>query len=153
MADLGPPFPTTTMPAAPSGLVSPSMGKNVRPHKISVIARTLYVETPSTYRPIRQLREAGGAAAPRGRRWRRGRPRGRISVYGYSVVGGPLARVGRPKAAEPRELVVSVRLTLAAYRSLQALALRQGRPLGQQLRALAPVPGLTAGMPAGERKA
>ena len=69
--------------------------------------------------------------------------------------GGPVAKAGRPKAAEPRELVVSTRLTLREHRYLQALAMRQGRSLGEQLRALtlAPVPGLTAGMPAGERQA
>ena len=59
-----------------------------------------------------------------------------------------MARAGRPKAAEPREMVVSVRLNLAEYRYLQALAMKQGRSLGEQLRVLA-----LAGMPAGEREA
>ena len=59
-----------------------------------------------------------------------------------------MARAGRPKAAEPREMVVSVRLTLAEYRALQALAMKQGRSVGEQLRALA-----LAGLPAGERQA
>jgi hypothetical protein len=60
-----------------------------------------------------------------------------------------MAKAGRPKSGKPvRDMVVSVRLTRAEYRSLQGLAMKQGRPLGELLRALA-----LAGMPAGERQA
>ncbi len=48
-----------------------------------------------------------------------------------------MPKVGRPKAAEPREMVVSLRLTLAEYRALQALAMRRGVVIGELVRVLA----------------
>jgi DNA-binding MarR family transcriptional regulator len=49
---------------------------------------------------------------------------------------------GRPKSEEPREMVVALRLTLAEYRYLQALAMKRGRSVGELTRVLA-----LAGMP------
>ncbi len=49
---------------------------------------------------------------------------------------------GRPKSDEPREMVVALRLTLAEYRYLQALAMKHGRSVGEITRFLA-----LAGMP------
>jgi hypothetical protein len=43
---------------------------------------------------------------------------------------------GRKPAENPRNLLITVRLTAAEYRYLQALALKRGRPLGEVVRAL-----------------
>ncbi len=48
-----------------------------------------------------------------------------------------MARPGRPKTAEPREMVVSLRLTQAEYHYIQALAFRRGISIGELLRLLA----------------
>ncbi len=50
---------------------------------------------------------------------------------------------GRKPAENPRNPLITVRLTEAEYRYLQALAMKQGRPLGEVVRFLA-----LAGMPA-----
>ncbi len=42
-----------------------------------------------------------------------------------------MPRSGRPKAAEPREMIVTFRLPQAEYRTLQARALRQGQSVGE----------------------
>ncbi len=48
-----------------------------------------------------------------------------------------MRRPGRPRKDNPRELVVTFRLTLDEYRALQALALRQGQSIGELARQLA----------------
>lgn len=48
-----------------------------------------------------------------------------------------MPKPGRPKSHEPREMVVSLRLTLAEYRYLQALAMRRGLAIGELVRLLA----------------
>lgn len=48
-----------------------------------------------------------------------------------------MARPGRPKADNPRDLVVTLRLTQAEYRALQARALRRGQSVGEYVRAVA----------------
>ncbi len=53
-----------------------------------------------------------------------------------------MAKVGRPKLDDPRNMVVGVRLTEAEYRYLQALAMKHGRTVGEVMRFLA-----LAGMP------
>lgn len=58
-----------------------------------------------------------------------------------------MAKAGRPKSDEPREMIVSVRLTLAEYRYLQALAMKHGRSVGEIMRFMS-----LAGMPAGGRQ-
>jgi hypothetical protein len=55
---------------------------------------------------------------------------------------------GRKPAENPRNLLITVRLTVAEYRYLQALALKRGRPLGEVVRALS-----LAGMPVREESA
>jgi hypothetical protein len=47
-----------------------------------------------------------------------------------------MAKVGRPKSDDPREMVVSLRLTLAEYRYLQRLAMKRGRSIGELVRLL-----------------
>lgn len=49
---------------------------------------------------------------------------------------------GRKPAENPRNLLITVRLTEEEYRYLQSLALKHGRPLGEIVRFLA-----LAGMP------
>ncbi len=44
---------------------------------------------------------------------------------------------GRKPVANPRNLLITVRLTVAEYRYLQALAMQHGRPLGEVVRFLA----------------
>lgn len=55
-----------------------------------------------------------------------------------------MAKVGRPKSDEPRNMVVGLRLTEAEYRYLQALGMKHGRTVGEIVRFLAlaamPVP-------------
>lgn len=57
-----------------------------------------------------------------------------------------MGKVGRPKSDEPRELVVSVRLTVAEYRYLQELAMKHGRSVGEIMRFMS-----LAGMPASKQ--
>jgi hypothetical protein len=49
---------------------------------------------------------------------------------------------GRKPVDDPRNLLITVRLTAAEYRYLKALAMKHGRPLGEVVRFLA-----LAGMP------
>lgn len=49
---------------------------------------------------------------------------------------------GRKPAENPRDVVITVRLTQEEYRYLQGLSLKQGRPLGEIVRFLC-----LAGMP------
>ncbi len=49
---------------------------------------------------------------------------------------------GRKLVENPRNLLITVRLTAAEYRYLQALGMKHGRPLGEVVRFLA-----LAGMP------
>ncbi len=44
---------------------------------------------------------------------------------------------GRKPVDDPRNLLITVRLTSAEYRYLQALAMKHGRPLGEVVRGLA----------------
>jgi hypothetical protein len=44
---------------------------------------------------------------------------------------------GRKPADDPRNLLITVRLTAAEYRYLQVLAMKHGRPLGEVVRFLA----------------
>lgn len=47
-----------------------------------------------------------------------------------------MAKVGRPKSDKPREMVVSLRLTLSEYRHIQALAMRRGLSIADLLRSV-----------------
>jgi hypothetical protein len=48
-----------------------------------------------------------------------------------------MPKPGRPKSDQPREMVVSLRLTLAEYRYIQVLAMRRGVSIGDLVRLLA----------------
>jgi hypothetical protein len=47
-----------------------------------------------------------------------------------------MAKPGRPKSAEPREMVVSLRLTHAEYHQLRSLSIRKGVSIGEFVRRL-----------------